>query len=81
MCLLACLSLCVVGCQLHPPHIIIVIDLQAFLLWHHSKDCIQVQHNFTRYKEGEKTAFCSSKETPPLCLLVVSVIPARTVFI
>ncbi|KFQ36361.1 Otopetrin-3, partial [Mesitornis unicolor] len=27
---------------------IIFICTQAFFLWHHSKDCIQVQHNFTR---------------------------------
>ncbi|NXX22086.1 OTOP3 protein, partial [Podargus strigoides] len=27
---------------------ILFICTQAFLLWHHSKDCIQVQHNFTR---------------------------------
>ncbi|NXF30212.1 OTOP3 protein, partial [Nyctibius bracteatus] len=27
---------------------ILFICAQAFLLWHHSKDCIQVQHNFTR---------------------------------
>ncbi|NXX80532.1 OTOP3 protein, partial [Urocolius indicus] len=27
---------------------IIFISIQAFFLWHHSKDCIQVQHNFTR---------------------------------
>lgn len=56
MCLLARLSLsaaCAAGCQLHPAHVITVIHLQAFFLWHHSKDCIQVQHNFTRYKKGE----------------------------
>ncbi|XP_026716880.1 proton channel OTOP3 [Athene cunicularia] len=27
---------------------ILFICTQAFFLWHHSKDCIQVQHNFTR---------------------------------
>ncbi|XP_010012649.1 PREDICTED: otopetrin-3 [Nestor notabilis] len=27
---------------------ILYICTQAFFLWHHSKDCIQVQHNFTR---------------------------------
>ncbi|KAM6376569.1 proton channel OTOP3 [Pluvialis apricaria] len=27
---------------------IVFIFTQAFFLWHHSKDCIQVQHNFTR---------------------------------
>uniref|UniRef100_A0A8C8AKZ7 Otopetrin 3 n=1 Tax=Otus sunia TaxID=257818 RepID=A0A8C8AKZ7_9STRI len=27
---------------------ILFIGTQAFFLWHHSKDCIQVQHNFTR---------------------------------
>ncbi|NXV20367.1 OTOP3 protein, partial [Cepphus grylle] len=27
---------------------IFFILTQAFFLWHHSKDCIQVQHNFTR---------------------------------
>ncbi|KAM6245415.1 proton channel OTOP3 [Porphyrio hochstetteri] len=27
---------------------IVFICTQAFFLWHHSKDCIQVQHNFTR---------------------------------
>ncbi|NXR04590.1 OTOP3 protein, partial [Sagittarius serpentarius] len=27
---------------------IIFICTQAFFLWHHPKDCIQVQHNFTR---------------------------------
>ncbi|XP_069728570.1 proton channel OTOP3 [Phaenicophaeus curvirostris] len=27
---------------------ILFICAQAFFLWHHSKDCIQVQHNFTR---------------------------------
>ncbi|NXO64827.1 OTOP3 protein, partial [Phainopepla nitens] len=27
---------------------IIFICTQAYFLWHHSKDCIQVQHNFTR---------------------------------
>ncbi|NXN33142.1 OTOP3 protein, partial [Nycticryphes semicollaris] len=27
---------------------ILFILTQAFLLWHHSKDCIQVQHNLTR---------------------------------
>ncbi|NXS40511.1 OTOP3 protein, partial [Balaeniceps rex] len=27
---------------------ILFICIQAFFLWHHSKDCIQVQHNFTR---------------------------------
>ncbi|XP_075374990.1 proton channel OTOP3 [Mycteria americana] len=27
---------------------ILFICTQAFLLWNHSKDCIQVQHNFTR---------------------------------
>ncbi|NWW51756.1 OTOP3 protein, partial [Pedionomus torquatus] len=27
---------------------ILFILTQAFFLWHHSKDCIQVQHNFTR---------------------------------
>ncbi|NWV69257.1 OTOP3 protein, partial [Malurus elegans] len=27
---------------------ILFICTQAYFLWHHSKDCIQVQHNFTR---------------------------------
>ncbi|XP_064531979.1 proton channel OTOP3 [Pseudopipra pipra] len=27
---------------------IVFICTQAYFLWHHSKDCIQVQHNFTR---------------------------------
>ncbi|XP_009957683.1 PREDICTED: otopetrin-3 [Leptosomus discolor] len=27
---------------------IIFVCTQTFFLWHHSKDCIQVQHNFTR---------------------------------
>ncbi|XP_005424640.1 proton channel OTOP3 [Geospiza fortis] len=27
---------------------IVFISTQAYFLWHHSKDCIQVQHNFTR---------------------------------
>ncbi|XP_009984037.1 PREDICTED: otopetrin-3 [Tauraco erythrolophus] len=27
---------------------ILFICTQAFFLWHHSKDCVQVQHNFTR---------------------------------
>ncbi|NXP91552.1 OTOP3 protein, partial [Passerina amoena] len=28
---------------------ILFICTQTYFLWHHSKDCIQVQHNFTRY--------------------------------
>ncbi|KFQ63031.1 Otopetrin-3, partial [Pelecanus crispus] len=31
-----------------PSIAILFICTQAFFLWHHSKDCIQVQHNFTR---------------------------------
>ncbi|XP_027547556.1 proton channel OTOP3 [Neopelma chrysocephalum] len=27
---------------------IVFVCTQAYFLWHHSKDCIQVQHNFTR---------------------------------
>lgn len=80
--LLTRLSLCTAraaGCQRHRAHVLIAIHLQAFFLWHHSKDCIQVQHNLTRYEEGLKAALCS-KETLPCCLLVISLIPARTVF-
>lgn len=59
---------CVACCQLHPAHII-VIDLQAFFLWHHSKDCIQVQHNLTRYKKGRKKAFHSPRGIIPFRVL------------
>ncbi|NWI95184.1 OTOP3 protein, partial [Pitta sordida] len=31
-----------------PSIAILFICTQAYFLWHHSKDCIQVQHNFTR---------------------------------
>jgi len=69
-CLLACPSpstTCMAGCQLRPAHLVIVINLQAVFLWHHSKDCIQVQHNLTRYKGGNKPSFYSSAETLPFC--------------
>ncbi|NWH58808.1 OTOP3 protein, partial [Geococcyx californianus] len=33
---------------LFPSIEILFICTQAYFLWHHSKDCIQVQHNFTR---------------------------------
>ena len=50
---------CMQHCQLHPTHAVLVIDLQAFFLWHHSKDCIQVQHNLTRYEKGGKNLSAS----------------------
>lgn len=41
-------TMCAASCQLHSAHTVIILHLQAYFLWHHSKDCIQVQHNFTR---------------------------------
>lgn len=84
-CPLACLSLCTVhaaACQLHSAHVI-VISLQAFFVWHHSKDCIQVQHNFTRYKEEEKLPstplkkpFLSAYDLQYSCLHLISLYSA-----
>ncbi|NXX60196.1 OTOP3 protein, partial [Scopus umbretta] len=45
----AILTHCESSVQIVFPSIeIIFICIQVFFLWHHSKDCIQVQHNFTR---------------------------------
>uniref|UniRef100_A0A8C4XPJ0 Otopetrin 3 n=1 Tax=Falco tinnunculus TaxID=100819 RepID=A0A8C4XPJ0_FALTI len=45
----AILIQCKSGVEIVFPTIeILFICTQAFFLWHHSKDCIQVQHNFTR---------------------------------